>query len=111
MENKLTSIFSEVFKEYTIQNDKYKNQSYPMLEFPCTQELILNMKEDFNLTMYKAMSYRDCLSWYAILQEAVYDVFSETQPVLQRENMIKATAIAFSIIEYLDKIIEGINHE
>ncbi|GHV91623.1 hypothetical protein AGMMS50268_21260 [Spirochaetia bacterium] len=42
-------------------------------------------------------------TWHDILCEEVAEVFAETEPEKQREEMVQVAAVAVQIIEYLDR--------
>jgi hypothetical protein len=50
--------------------------------------------------------YRDTVTWSDILEEEVWEAFSETEPEKQREEMIHVATVAVQIIECLDRRME-----
>jgi len=95
-------IFDEIKLERQRQDEKFGTQNHPM-----TPEL-------FSLegckSRLEAMRHQNKINtqnkkdnWYHILAEEIFEVFSETDPNKQREEMIQVAAIAVAIIECLDK--------
>jgi hypothetical protein len=74
-----------------------------MLDVPFTTEGMLQGQ-----CAYKQLndSGKDCC-WFAILAEEVFEVFSETDPAKQREEMVQVAAVAVQVIEYLDRKMEA----
>jgi hypothetical protein len=100
-------IFTAIDKERKRQEEKWGVQNHPVLDIPFTIEGMLKGQRT-----YKQLndSGEDC-SWFMILMEEVYEAFSETDPVKQREEMIQVAAVAVQIIEYLKRRTEALNYD
>ena len=100
---KRTKIFEEIAAERKQQDKSGGEQDYPMVAFNSAQEYFkqeLPVLKELNRTEgYK--------SWFTILNEKKFEAFAETDPVKQREKMIKACAVNVQIVEYLDRQIKG----
>jgi hypothetical protein len=97
-------IFDEIKLERQRQDEKFGEQNLPMTPEVfsldgCKQTLnTMRHQNDLNLKNGKA-------NWYHILAEELLEVFSETDPNKQREELIQVAAVAVAIIEGLDRAL------
>ena len=95
----LDKIFDEIRAERKRQNELWGEQNHPMLDIPFHSADIA-----IRANTYKGVNdsgKHTC--WFAILQEEVYEAFSEIDPAKQRQEMIEVAAVAVQIIECLDR--------
>ena len=98
----MNRIYEEIAAERKRQDEKWGEQNHSMIS--ATGYLRL---ADTNAAYYKKCNERENKSWMNILLEEVHEVFAETDPVKQKEEMIKVCAVGVAIVEYLDRQIEG----
>jgi hypothetical protein len=91
-------IFRAIHEEHIRQDEKWGEQSHPMLLFE-TIETIQSGLKHARFTN-KNPDKRD---WFYILHEEILEAFCETDPEKQRAEMIQVAAVAVQIIEYLDR--------
>ena len=108
----MNHIFEEIAAERKRQHEKWGEQNWPMIGQTRTR-LIIDREpypsKDLlttDLLMFRERNKTDMKGWFDILQEEVYEVFAETDPRRQREEMIQVAAVAVQIIEHLDRQIE-----
>jgi len=100
----MDKIFEEIRAERKRQDEKFGEQNHLMLgKFysPESCEGIAKLHKEVN--RFKAGLRNDCFSWLTILLEEVYEVFAETDPKKQREEMIQVAAVAVNIIQCLER--------
>jgi hypothetical protein len=99
-------IFKAIDEERERQYKKWGEQNHVMLR--CEKPgAIKEGLEYFRLINDKTQLY----DWYSIIQEEVYEAFSETAPEKQREEMEQVAAVVVQIIECLDRKLEARKNE
>jgi len=92
-------IYQEIVEERERQYEKLGERNYPMLN---SRNRVENMKTHaHNFRVINASTKYKC--WHDVLMGEVYEVFAETDPVKQRENLIQTAAVVVRIIECLDR--------
>jgi hypothetical protein len=98
----VSRILTEIARERRRQDKKWGEQNHPMLNVPYTADAMMSSSK-----VYRRLNdLGENSSWFQILMEEVYEVFAETEPEKQREEMVQVAAVAVQIIEYLDRRIE-----
>lgn len=102
----MKKILKEIAKERKRQHKLWGEQNHLMT----SNALHPRYKQDVE-TAKKICDFRTrqgIVTWYNILKEEFCEVFAESDPVKQREELIQVAAVAVQIIEYLDR--KGVNN-
>jgi hypothetical protein len=98
-----TGIFSEIQAERVRQDGKWGEQNHP-----------IRREDEESIRFYEGMASRardlcDAFAflgkntWYDILIEEVFEVFAESDPAKQREELVQVVAVGVAMIECIDR--------
>lgn len=95
------SIFQEIHDERERQDAKRGEQNHPVRD----EEMASEFEQAAKTAKWACdvLSSAGCVTWHNILFEECCEVFAESDPARQREELIQVAAVAISIIECIDR--------